>query len=77
LISLTMIFIMIKYSNNAELAALLKLHGLSSQAVVDLYAGDSVRVSISTIEKWRAVGKGIRNMPDVSLALLKRILDEQ
>ena len=70
-------FIMTKSSNNAEFAALLKFHDLSTQAVVDLYASDGVGVSISTVEKWRAVGKGVRNMPDVSIALLKRILAEQ
>ncbi len=68
---------MTKSSNNAEFAALLKFHDLSAQAVVDLYASDGVGVSISTVEKWRAVGKGVRNMPDVSIALLKRILAEQ
>ena len=68
---------MTKSSNNAEFAALLKFHDLSTQAVVDLYASDGVGVSISTVEKWRAVGKGVRNMPDVSIALLKRILAEQ
>ena len=68
---------MTKSSNNAEFAALLKFHNLSSQAVVDLYASDCVKVSRSTVEKWRLTGKDSRNMPDVSIALLKRILAEQ
>jgi len=50
---------------------------LSSKAVVDLYASDGVKVSRSTVEKWRLTTKDARNMPDVSLALLKRILAEQ
>ena len=72
-----MIFIMTKHSNNAEFFSLLKLHNLSSKAVVDLYASDGVKVSRSTVEKWRLTTKDARNMPDVSLALLKRILAEQ
>jgi hypothetical protein len=60
--------------NNHEFLAILKLHHLSSQGVVDLYATDGVKVSRSTVEKWRLVSKDARNMPDVSLALLKRIL---
>jgi len=64
-------------SNNDEFFSLLKLHNLSSKAVVDLYASDGVKVSRSTVEKWRLTTKDSRNMPDVSLALLKRILAEQ